>query len=194
MASNSVRRLLVSSFSAATGLAASASVSHTSASPSSSSSSSTSTMPPGVSEWAFPSPYDHGLPPGRFAAVEHLRKPGVAHWDLRGLVDLWRNSKDETWPWVWCDRNPVGPHHVFINVNARTLEQVTKVCADDRRNNLTVVVRSMDDLTRYNLTPSDLWAHRCAIIEVPLQEIDTENCILMLADERIILYDYCYLS
>ena len=151
-------------------------------------------LPPGVSEWAYPSPYDHGSAPGRFAEVQHLRKAGAPQWDLRGLVDIWRNSKDESWPWVWCDRNPVGPHHVFVNVNAQTLEQVTKVCADDRNNNLTVVVRSLDDLLPYKLTQAQLWANRCAIIEVPLQQIDAEHKIMMLRDERIIVYDFCYLS
>ena len=43
-------------------------------------------------------------------------------WNLRGLLKQWHESDDdETWPWVWCQHNPDGLHHVFVNVGADTV-------------------------------------------------------------------------
>ncbi len=145
-------------------------------------------------EWAYPSPYDP-VPPDRFINVSHLTKQ-VAVWDLKGLMNVWENSSgEESWPWVWCWHNPVGPHHVFIQVSKDTLHQTSRICRESERNNLTVVVRSMNDLKSFDLTPEMLYKNRCAIIEgVSMQQIDTENKIMMLNDERIIAYDHAYFS
>ena len=60
---------------------------------------------------------------------------------------------------------------------------------------MTVVVKSINDLKAFDLTPEMLYKNRCAIIEgVAIQQIDTNNKIMMLNDERIIAYDYAYFS
>ena len=148
----------------------------------------------GSTVWAYPSPYDvEGAAPGRFANTTSLNSTKQV-WDLPKLVDIWRNTKDEAWPWVWCDRNPVGPHHVFINVSAHTLAQVVAVSEADVRNNITVVVSSEDDLVSAGITEQQLNTHRSAVIFVPLEQLDAHNRMLMLADERIIVYDFAYLA
>ena len=77
-----------------------------------------------TTKWAYPSPYDEGVAPGRFADTSTLHTASKRVWDLPKLVNIWRNTDEEAWPWVWCDRNPLGPQHVFINVHATTLAQV----------------------------------------------------------------------
>ena len=144
--------------------------------------------------WAYPSPYDdEGAAPGRFADTSSLTSKKQV-WDLPKLVDIWRNTNEEAWPWVWCDRNPVGPHHVFINVSAQTLAQVVAISKADVRNNITVVVNSEDDLASAGITEQQLNTHRSAVIFVPLEQLDAHNRMLMLADERIIVYDFAHLA
>ena len=167
--------------------------------------------------WAFPSPYHEEVTPDRFANVEKYRIAKTG-WDLRQLVNLWRSTDQESWPWIWynllifsassflllkfvslrclvrCDRNPVGPHYIFINVNSNTLHQVLEISKADIRNNITVVIDSIDALKKHGITDLQLYACRCAIIESPLEQIDAENKILMLRDERIIVYDFAFLS
>lgn len=156
----------------------------------------TEQQPPAAVEvtWAYPSPYDQGLPSTRFADISRFRKR-VDHWDLKGLLNVWQNSTDEeSWPWVWTWHNPVGPHHVFIQLNEDTLSHARSISSKSERNNLTLVVRSIDDLKAYNITPELFYENRCAIIEgVVLSQLDSENKIIMLNDERIICYDYLYL-
>ena len=110
-------------------------------------------------------------------------------------MNIWQNSKgEESWPWIWTWHNPVGPHHVFIELNEYTLSHVRRISSESERNNLTVVVKSIDDLKAFNLAPELLYENRCAIIEgVVLNQLDSENKIIMLNDERIICYDYLYL-
>ena len=145
-------------------------------------------------QWAYPSPYD-SVPSDRFTDVSHLRKQ-VAIWDLKELINIWeKNSAEESWPWVWCWHNPVGPHHVFIQVSKDTLNQTMRISRENERNNITVVVKSIDDLKACDLTPEMLYKNRCAIIEgVAIQQFDAKNKIIMLNDERIIAYDYAYFS
>lgn len=143
-------------------------------------------------EWAYPSPYDADVPSARFAETAHLRSQ-TFQWDLSKLVDIWRDSKEEGWPWVWCDRNPVGPHHLFIGVNGSTLSRVAALSRESVNNNITVVV-SERDLVQAGVSEAQLNALRAAVIFVPVQQLNVANRIVMLADERIIVYDAAYLA
>lgn len=143
-------------------------------------------------EWAYPSPYDADVPSARFAETAHLRSQ-TFQWDLSKLVDIWRDSKEEGWPWVWCDRNPVGPHHLFVGVNGSTLSHVAALSRESVNNNITVVV-SERDLVQAGVSEAQLNALRAAVIFVPVQQLDVANRIVMLADERIIVYDTAYLA
>ena len=55
----------------------------------------------------------------------------------------------------------------------QTLAQAKAIADADVRNNLTVVIASMDEMEKYNITPEELYAHRCALIEGRMQQIDT---------------------
>lgn len=114
-------------------------------------------------------------------------------WDLPSLVDVWRHSPDEAWPWVWCDRNPVGPHHLFIGVDASTLSAVAALSLASVSNNITVIC-SARDLAEADITESQLNAHRAAVILVPVQQLDVGSKMVMLADERILVFDTAHLA
>ena len=96
-------------------------------------------------------------------------------WDLQGLVSLWESSTDESWPWVWCSHNPLGPHHVFVGVSNQTLELTKLICESNVRNNLTVVISSIDELDKHKISAKELYKNRCAIIEVPVSQVDAQN-------------------
>jgi hypothetical protein len=150
-------------------------------------------------EWAHPSPYDADAAAattsssaaggGRFASSAHLRTLR-AHWDLPKLVAQWQASDDEeTWPWVWCQHNPTGPHHVFVGLGAGTLERIRGVSAADASNNITVVIRDDGELARRGLSEAQLHALRCAVVRERVAQVDAESKLLMLRDERVIAYD-----
>lgn len=149
-------------------------------------------------QWAHPSPYDPELPASssgaaRFADTRHLRTLR-AQWDLPQLMAAWQAAGDgETWPWVWCQRNPTGPHHVFVGFGEGSLAQVRAVSAASAANNITVVLRG-DELARCGVSEAELHALRCAIIYEAVAQIDVESRLLMLRDERVVAFDSAYLA
>jgi hypothetical protein len=144
-------------------------------------------------EWAYPSPYDKDLPIKRFIDASQLKRQ-VSIWDLNGLLNIWENSEEqESWPWVWTWHNSVGPHHVFIQLNKYTLQHTKRISDESERNNSTLVVKSIEDLKVFNLTPEMFYENRCAIIEgVILHQLDSENKILMLMRELYVMIIYIY--
>ena len=162
---------------------------------------------PAPPEWAHPSPYDADAAAassssssssaaggGRFASSAHLRTLRV-QWDLPRLVAQWQASdNEETWPWVWCQHNPTGPHHVFVGLGEGTLAQIRGVSAADASNNITVVIRDDSELARRGLSEAQLHALRCAVLRERVAQIDAESKLLMLRDERVIAYDTAYFA
>lgn len=126
---------------------------------------------------------------GRFVDAARYRR-NVQTWDLVGLLKRWQTGgDDETWPWIWTQRNPNGPHFVFIGVDKFTLPACEAACSASENHNLTLVVRSLADLEKVGYDPADFYAQRCAIIESCPSQIDFDHKILMLEDERIMCYD-----
>ena len=164
-----------------------------------------STPAPAPPAWAPPSPYDAAAAAattssssaaggGRFASSAHLRTLRV-QWDLPRLVAQWQDSdNEETWPWVWCQHNPTGPHHVFVGLGEGTLAQIRGVSAADASNNITVVIRDDGELARRGLSEAQLHALRCAVLRERIAQIDAESKLLMLRDERVIAYDAAYFA
>lgn len=132
--------------------------------------------------------------------MQHLRAPLRQEWDLPGLLAAWRASpSEETWPWVWTQPNPTGPHHVFLGFGAGTLAHIAAAAHADARNNLTVVLpeangEGCDALARHGATEAQLFALGCAIIRARVAQLDAGNKLLMLSDERILSFDYAHLA
>ena len=136
--------------------------------------------------WAHPHPYDGTTPKSRFAPLNDFTT-SQPQYDLHKLVTFWQTnpSNEETWPWLWCQHNPTGPHHVFINVDSTTLTTCESLAAASPNNNITLVVpniKTLDD-------PAPYYKARVAIIESSPTQIDFSNRILLLRDERIVCYD-----
>ena len=159
--------------------------------PRTASSSATTRYPLG---WAKPSPYDDDVAQNRFGNVRLHRKLGEV-WDLGGLLQQWHASdEEETWPWVWCQRNESGPHHVFVNVGPETLSQVRALAAQDDSagagvHNVTVIAESREAIEKH-CSVQDLYDARCAVVEGQSpRQIDTTEKIMLLDDERLICFD-----
>tara|TARA_B110000208_G_scaffold179890_1_gene229092 strand:+ start:53 stop:958 length:906 start_codon:yes stop_codon:yes gene_type:complete len=158
-------------------------------------------------EWAYPSPYDDSETNEtneaneeenekneksekneRFLPTESFRKKTTT-WNLKKLLDTWTQEDDEeTWPWIWTFHNKHGTHAVFIGVDNHTLDECQSFAEESPQHNLTIVA-STDDIISQGLTLEDFYMHRCAIIDSSPKQIDMENQILMLEDERLICYD-----
>ena len=145
-------------------------------------------------QWAHPSPYDADVPAARFSDVRDLRTTRL-EWDLPALMARWQAAGSaESWPWVWCQRNPTGPHHVFVGLGAGTLDQIRAVTAASTANNITVVLADSGDLARAGVTEAHLHALGCAVIFEPVAQVDVASKLLMLRDERILAFDRAYLG
>ena len=144
-------------------------------------------------KWAFPHPYGNDTDTNRFVDAKQFRLKKTV-WNLKGIVDRWSSEDDdETWPWVWCVHNENGPNHVFIGVDESTLLR-GKALAKNAQNNLTLVIKDIQDLEKYGYTVSDFYHQRFAVHISNPKEMDFQNKILMLEDERIVCYDRLYIS
>jgi hypothetical protein len=141
--------------------------------------------------WAYPSPYDKGQEPGRFVDVKNFQHTQTV-WNLKGLVDKWiRSDGEESWPWVWTQPNPSGPHHVFVGASASVLPSCKEIMKNTA-NNITCVA-SVSDLEQF--APIEKYYEAgCAVIEIPVQQVDVTHKIMMLEDERIVCFDHAYIQ
>jgi hypothetical protein len=138
-------------------------------------------------EWAYPSPYDEDQK-SRFLPTDSFRKTSTI-WNLKRLLDTWEHEDgEETWPWVWAWHNKNQTQAVFVGVDKETLNECQRFAEESPQHNLTLVA-SPNEICGQGLTPEDFYMHRCAIIDSPPKQIDMENRILMLEDERLICYD-----
>ena len=107
--------------------------------------------------------------------------------DLKFLLEQFENGL-ETWPWIWTWRNNNGPHYVFIGTDKSSDEKIQQLANENVRNNILVVT---DNKSR--LLHSDrefYYKNRCGLIEdVTVSEMDVEEKIIMLSDERVIVFD-----
>ena len=147
-------------------------------------------------QWAYPHPYNteeinknknRYLDPKKYCIEKKM-------WNLKKIVERWDDNDDgETWPWVWCWHNPNGPHHIFIGVDEATLSHANLI-SKNARNNLTLVISNEKELDEFGYKMSDFHSKRCAIHISKPEQIDFENKILMLEDERVICYDRLYIT
>ena len=149
----------------------------------------------GKPEWAYPSPYHKSISKDRFVDIQKLYKVEKL-WDLPALVKVWKESKEEeTWPWVWTWHNNNGPHYVFVGVNTETLRTCQNLAKASERNNITVVVRKLEDIPhKAKCLENDFYTARCAVIQGHPSQIDFNSKMLMLEDERIICFDQLTLA
>ena len=101
-------------------------------------------------------------------------------------------AREETWPWVWCQPNPNGPHHVFVGCDASLLGRARALMLESPQNNLTIVVDSADSLAK--LAPLEQFFEAgCAVVEGEVVQLEAKDRVMMLGDERIICFDKCHI-
>ena len=144
--------------------------------------------------WAEPNPYteveedEKEQIKGRFLDPAPFRNT-LEVWNLSKLLKSWEESDGtETWPWIWTWHNKDGPHAIYIGVDQQTLKSCQQFADESPQHNLTLVA-SMEQIEAQGLTEADFYKSRCAIIDSAPKQIDMENRILMLEDERLICYD-----
>ena len=109
-------------------------------------------------EWAYPSPYHaadavgHAGPHDFAPLPEDRFRDRSTKWRLKALVEHWQTLEgEESWPWVWTQPNPNGPHHVFVGADDSLLDRCKAVAAACPRNNITIIVESEEALKQHVL-------------------------------------------
>lgn len=107
--------------------------------------------------------------------------------DLKGLLQQFEEGK-EVWPWIWTWRNANGPHYVFVGTDSCSDEKIKQLANASVRNNILVITDNKSRLL--NSDREFYYKHRCGLIEnVSIAEMDVEEKIIMLDDERVIVFD-----
>jgi hypothetical protein len=105
--------------------------------------------------------------------------------DLPRLLKDFQSGK-EVWPWIWCQPNENGPHHVFVGetLTESVLHEIQTLLQNP--NNNILIVTSPEYLA---IVPPKL-VERCGIVtDAKVELINTGDKILMLDDERVIAFD-----
>jgi hypothetical protein len=105
---------------------------------------------------------------------------------LKELVDA-HKAGIEGWPWLWTQRNPDGPHFVFVGVTKDTLSRCQQIAQASPQHNL-LLIADESEIEKY-FTVDDFYRARCGIHDAKPIEIDWENKILLLRDERLLEFD-----
>jgi hypothetical protein len=105
---------------------------------------------------------------------------------LKELVDA-HKAGIEGWPWLWTQRNPDGPHYVFVGVTKDTLSKCQHIAQASPQHNI-LLIADESEIEKYT-TAEDFYKARCAIHDAKPIEIDWGNKILLLGDERLVEFD-----
>ena len=105
---------------------------------------------------------------------------------LKELVDA-HKAGIEGWPWLWTQRNPDGPHYVFVGVAKDTLLKCQQISSASPQHNI-LLIADESEIVKF-ATADDFYKARCAIHDAKPIEIDWENKILLLGDERLVEFD-----
>jgi hypothetical protein len=90
-------------------------------------------------------------------------------------------------PWLWTQRNEDGPHYVFVGVTKDTLSKCQQISSASPQHNI-LLIADESEIVKY-ATADDFYKARCAIHDAKPIEIDWENKILLLGDERLVEFD-----
>jgi hypothetical protein len=105
---------------------------------------------------------------------------------LKELVDDGK-AGIESWPWLWTQRNPDGPHYIFVGVTKDTLSKCQQISQASPQHNI-LLLADESEIEKYT-TVEAFYKARCAIHDAKPIQIDWENKILLLGDERLVEFD-----
>ena len=104
--------------------------------------------------------------------------------DLPVLLREFQNGK-EVWPWIWCQPNENGPHHVFAcALTPQILSEIRELLKNP--NNNVLIITTPEQLAK---VPPKL-VEMCGLVtDANVEIINMSDRILMLDDERVIAFD-----
>lgn len=123
----------------------------------------------------------------------YVKNPTVD--DLPVLLRKFDEEGLEVWPWVWTHPNNDGPHHVFVGMTKRTVQDIQRLRKESPQNNI-LIVATEDSLLAAADGSMDVY-HECQcgiVTDARLQLLHSDAKILMLNDERVIAFDYLTIS
>lgn len=129
----------------------------------------------------------------------YIPKSEMTKNHLPYLLHKFDNEGLEVWPWIWTHPNDDGPHHVFVGVSDRILDQIEELRKEERQeqNNI-LIIASQESLDKVAIARNDKDIyHRCQcglVTDSHLELLHEEKKLLMLADERIVSFDYLTIS
>lgn len=106
--------------------------------------------------------------------------------DLPLLLSKFEDDGLDVWPWVWIHANENGPHHVFVGINDHVLKRLVELRTESCQNNLLLIVQDEKDVAGYG---EILQESHCGVIVGTIELLHPRDRILMLEDERIIVFD-----
>lgn len=106
--------------------------------------------------------------------------------DLPTLLSKFEVEGLDVWPWVWLHANENGPHHVFVGVNDQVLKRLMELRRESPQNNLLLVVQNENDVSDHSKILAD---SHCGVIVGTVELLHPKKKIIMLSDERIIVFD-----
>lgn len=129
----------------------------------------------------------------------YIPKSEMTKEKLAYLLDKFDNEGLEVWPWIWTHPNDDGPHHVFIGISDRTLDQIEQLRNEEchEQNNILIIAsqESLETLAAKRGDPDIYNRCQCGLVtDSRLELLDEEAKILMLEDERVISFDYLTIS
>jgi hypothetical protein len=110
-------------------------------------------------------------------------------WKEKSLKELVDDGKAgiEGWPWLWTQRNPDGPHFIFVGVTKDTLSRCQQISEASPQHNI-LLLADESEILKF-ATAEAFYKARCAIHDAKPIDIDWENKILLLRDERLVEFD-----
>lgn len=129
----------------------------------------------------------------------YIAKSEMTKDHLPYLLHKFDNEGLDVWPWIWTHPNDDGPHHVFLGVSDRILDQIEKLRKEEHqeKNNILIIASQHAlDKVAIERNDKDIYSRcQCGLVtDTHLELLNEEKKILMLADERIISFDYLTLS
>lgn len=111
--------------------------------------------------------------------------------DLPMLLQKFDEEGKEVWPWIWTHPNANGPHFVFIGMNEFYVEEIKRIRATSPNHNILIIAdeESLKKATKNDLAVLDE-CHCGIVTDSRVSLLNVQAKILMLADERVIAYDY----
>ena len=128
----------------------------------------------------------------------YVTKSEMTKEHLPLLLHKFDNDDLEVWPWIWTHPNENGPHHVFIGVSDKILDEIEILFQKNNGTLNILIIASEQSLRSAAMARNDEHIYsrcQCGLVTDSQMKLLNEDAkILMLQDERVIAFDYLTIS